>query len=111
MTMINFQDVLKQKERENGPFWLDEVVRHTANEIQLLYPQKISNIFLGIGGFHLEKVVIVCLGTYLESSGIQNLLVKEKVYGPAIVNSVMSGRNCIWGKTGMCLIAEAMEQL
>ena len=111
MTMINFQDVLKQKERENGPFWLDEVVRHTAKEIQLLYPQKISNIFLGIGGFHLEKVVIGCLGTYLESSGIQNLLVKEKVYGPAIVNSVMSGRNCIWGKTGMCLITEAMEQL
>ena len=111
--MINFQDVLKQKERENGPLWSDEGVYHITKEIQLLYPQsyKVSNIFLGIGGFHLEKVVIGCLGTYLESSGIQNLLVEEKVYGPAVVNSVMSGGNYIRGKRGMSLIAEAREQL
>ena len=70
---------------------------HTVKEIQLLYPQKFSNIFLGIGDFDLEKAAIGCLGTYLESSGIQNLLVKEKVYGPAVVNSVMSGKNYIRG--------------
>ena len=110
-TMINFQDVLKQKKRENGPLWSDEGVYHIAKEIQLLYPQKFSNIFLGIGGFHLEKVVIGCLGTYLESSGIKNLLVEEKVYGPAVVNSVMSDGNYIRGKKRMSLIAEAMEQL
>ena len=46
------------------------------------------------------------MGTHLESSGIQNLLVKEKVYEPAPVNSVM-----IQGKRGISLIAEAMEQL
>ena len=109
--MINFQDMLKQKERENGPPWSDEGVHHAAKEILLLYPQKFNNMFLGIGGFHLEKVVISCLGTYLESSGIQNLLVEEKVYGPGAVNSVMSGGNYIWGKRGMSLIAEAMEQL
>ena len=68
-------------------------------------------MFLGIGGFPSEKVVIGCLGTHLESSGIQNLLVEEKVYGPAVANSVMSGGKYIWGKRGMALIAEAMEQL
>ena len=109
--MINFQDVLKQKKHENGPLWSDEGAYHIAKETQLLHPQKFSNIFLGIGGFHLEKVVIGCLGTYLESSDIQNLLVEEKVYGPAVINSVMSGRNCIRAKRGMPLIAEAMEQL
>ena len=78
---VNFQDVLIQKECENCPLWSDEGVYHTAKEIQLLYQQKFSNIFLGIGGFHLEKVVICCLNTYLESSGIQNLLTEEKIYG------------------------------
>ena len=68
-------------------------------------------MFLGIGGFPLEKVVIGCLGTHLKSSGIQNLLVEEKLYGPAVVNSVMSGGKYIWGERGMSLIAEAMEQL
>ena len=68
-------------------------------------------MFLGIGGFSLEKVVIGCLGMHLESSGIQNLLVEEKVYGPAVVNSVMSGGKYIRGERGMPLIAEVMEQL
>ena len=59
-TMINYQDMLKQKERENGLLWSDEGVNHVAKEIQLLHPQKHSNIFLEIGSFHLEKVVIGC---------------------------------------------------
>ena len=69
-------DVLKQKERENGPLWSDKEVYHTAEDIQLLYPQKFSNIFLGIGGFHLEKIVIACLDRYLELSGIHCLTVR-----------------------------------
>ena len=102
--------MLKQKERENVPLRSDEGVYHTANKIQLLHPQKRSEIFFGTG-FHLGKVVIGCLGTYLESIGIQNLLVEEKLYGPVVVNSVTSGGNYIRSKIGMSLIAEAMEQL
>ena len=108
---VNFQDVLIQKECENCPLWSDEGVYHTAKEIQLLYQQKFSNIFLGIGGFHLEKVVICCLNTYLESSGIQNLVTEEKIYGPVNVNSLISGGNYFWDKRGMSLIAEVIEQL
>ena len=46
-----------------------------------------------------------------KSSGIQNLLVEEKVYRPAAVNSIMNGGNHIRSKRGMSLIVEAMEQL
>ena len=102
--------MLIQKECENCPLWSDEGVYHNAKEIQLLYQQKFSNIFLGIGSFHLEKVVI-CLNTYLESSGIQNLLIEEKIYGPVNVNSLISGGNYFGGKRGMSLIVEVMEQL
>ena len=109
--MINFQDVLKQNKHKNGPLWSDNEVYHIAKEIQLLYPRKFSNIFLGISGFYLEKVVIGCLDTYLKSSGIQYLLVEEKVYGPVVINSVMSGGNYIRGKREISLIAEPMKQL
>ena len=54
-------------------------------------------IFLGIGGLHLEKVVNGCLGAYFETSVIHNLLVEKKICGSAVVNSVISGRNYIWG--------------
>ena len=100
--MINFQDVLQQRGRESGPLWSDEGVYHIAKEIQLLHSEKFKNIFLGIGGFHLEKVIIGCLGSYLVPSGIQHILVEEKVYGPAVVNSVMNG-GTIFGERGGCL--------
>ena len=110
-TMVNFQDVRKQKESEISLLWSDEGVYQTAKEIQLWHPWKFSNIYLGIGGFHLERVVIDCLGTYLKSSGIQNLVLEEKFYRPAVLNSVMSGGNYIRGERGMSLITEAIDQL
>ena len=50
--MVNFQDVLKQKQLDSGPLLSDEGVYRIAKEIQLLEPDKFSNIFLGLGGFH-----------------------------------------------------------
>ena len=47
---------------------------------------------------------------YLESSGIQNLLVKVEVYYPAVVNPVEWWRLYL-SKRGMSLTAKAMEQL
>ena len=69
-TMINFQDALKQKGDMYGGLCADEGVYRIAKEIQLLKPDKFSNIFLGLGGFHMEKIVFAYLGAYLEPSGI-----------------------------------------
>ena len=59
--VINFQDILKQKGLANDPLLSDEGVYRLAKEIQLLQSDKLNNIFLGIGGFDLEKVVISCI--------------------------------------------------
>ena len=56
-TMVNFQDVLKQHGQEYGALWCDEGVYCIAKEIQLLKPEQFKNIFLGLGGFHFEKIV------------------------------------------------------
>lgn len=110
-TMVNFQDVLNQKKLKAGPLWSDEGVYRIAKEIQLSDPDKFNNIFLGIGGFHLEKVVIGCLGSYLEKSGIKEVFVEQEVFGPGVVNSVMNGGHYVRGKRGMSLLAESMERL
>ena len=109
--MVNFQDVLLQKKMKYGPLWSDESVYRIAKEIQLQQSEKFDNIFLGIGGFHLEKIFIACCGKYLEESGIESVLVETTIYGISVVNSVMNGSNYIRGKRGMSLIAEALEHL
>lgn len=43
-----------------------------AKEIQSEQPDKLSNIFFGIGGFHLGKIAITCCEKYLEESGIES---------------------------------------
>ena len=60
--MVNFQDV-SQKKMKYEPLWSDEGAYRIAKEIQFQQPEKFDNIFLGIGRFHLEKIVIACCGS------------------------------------------------
>jgi len=50
-SMINFQDVLNQRNQDYGPLWCDEGAYRIAKKLQLLNPEKL--IFLGLGGFHI----------------------------------------------------------
>ena len=109
--MENFQYVLTRKNLEYGPLWCDEGVYRIAKEIQLLKADEFKNIFLGLGGFHTEKIIIACCGQYLEESGIDTVLVETKTFGIDAVKSVMNGKHYSPGKRGMMLISEAMLQI
>ena len=80
-TIINFQDALKQKGDTYDAVWADEGVYFLAVEIQLVKPNEYSNIFLGLGGFRMEKIILACLGACLEPSGIFLVLVETECYG------------------------------
>ena len=109
--MRNFQDVLIQRDMCYGPLWCDEGVYRIAKELQLLNPILFSNIFLGLGGFHMEKILISCCGSYLKGCGIENVFVENDVFGPGVVQSVMSGGHYVRGKKGMMMLAETLQQL
>ena len=111
-TMLNFQDVLLQRGERVGALWCDEGVYALAKEIQILKPDIFSNIFLGLGPFHMEKIVMACLGKFLECIGIDAALVESGVYGIDVVPSkVMSGKHYVMSKEGMMIIADAMYTL
>ena len=103
-SMLNFQDVLKQKNAISGALWCDEVVYAIAKEIQLLKTEQFDNIFIGVGLFHMEKIVIACLGKYLGCSGIDLALVETESFGKLVLeNSVMTGGHFYKGKDAMSL--------
>lgn len=111
-TMLNFQDVLAQRSERVGALWCDEGVYAVAKEIQILKPDIFSNIFLGLGPFHMEKIVMACLGKFLDCVGIDTALVEAGLFGPDVVASkVMNGKHYIKSKEGMMMIAEAMSNL
>ena len=99
--MCNFQDVLHQRSQAYGPLWCDEGVYRLAKELQLLDQDRFDNIFLGLGGFHMEKVMIACCGKYLEETGFDTAFAENEVYGPEIVKSVMDGGHYVRGIRGI----------
>ena len=109
--MKNFQDVLKQKNLPYGPLWCDEGVYHIAKELQLLKPETFSNIFLGLGGFHMEKNVLSAIGQYLSKSGARELLVANG-YGPTVTdNKIMTGKHYVLARQAFRKLHEALSRL
>ena len=105
-SMKNYQDILNQRNIPYGPLWCDEGVYRIAKEIQLLRPNEFGNIFLGMGGFHTEKIVLACLGKYLEKSGIEKVFEITETFGPDTVKSVLNGGHYIRSKKGGCTFVE-----
>ena len=62
-----------------------------AKEIQLLKLGEFGNMFLGLGGFHTEKVVLACISKFLEGSGVEEILVQTKPFELDTVKAVMNG--------------------
>ena len=110
-TMINFQDALKQKGDTYGALWADEGVYRIAKEIQLVKPDEFSNVFLGLGGFHMEKIVLACLGAYLEPSGIFAVLVETECYGTDVIRTVISGSHYSRSRTAHSMIHEVLMSM
>ena len=82
-----------------------------AKELQLLDPARFDSIFLGLGGFHTEKVMIACCGKYLEDTGIDSILVENEVYGPEKVKHVMNGGHYVRGIRRMVIVSEVLHSL
>ena len=85
--------------------WADEGVYRLTKEIQLMKPDQFSNIFLGLGGFHMEKIVLACLGASLEPSGIFTVLVETECYGTDVIKSVISGSHYSRAHTAWDIVA------
>jgi hypothetical protein len=67
----------------------DEGVYRIAREIMLQNPMEFRNIALCIGSFHMIKVVMACIGKYLEGSGAETIWTQNLVFGVNVVQSVL----------------------
>ena len=108
--MKNFQDVLHQTFNQCEALWCDGVYR-LAKELQLLFPETFDNIFLGLGGFHMEKTIIACIGKYLQGSGVDSIFTNNRVFGSSVVINVLDGGHYTRGIRGLSIYAEVMQRL
>ena len=111
-TMINFQDVLEQKDLPYGVLWCDEGVYRIAKELQFLFSEKFKNIFIGLGGFHTEKVLLACCGIYLKDIGARDIFVTNEIYGPLVTeNAILNGKDYVQSREAMRNLAESVNRV
>ena len=82
----------------HGPLWCDLGVYRIAKETQLFKTFEFQNIFIGIGGFHTEIIVLASIGKYLKDSGVESIFVETEIFGPNMVKAVMSGGHYVRAK-------------
>ena len=88
----------------------DEGVYHIARVIQL--PSSDSfDVFLGLGGFHMEKVLMAGTGKYLTGTGIDKVLINTEIYGPISIETVLNGGHYADANRAYSLIAEILNVL
>ena len=111
-TMINFQDVLRQKEQSSGALWCDEGVYRIAKELQLLNSHMFDNIFIGLGSFHAEKILLACCGLYLKEICVRDVFVYNEIYGPGVTDgTIMKGGDYILCREAMRNLAKAINRI
>ena len=107
----NFQNVLGQLDQSQIAVACDEGVYRIAREIMLNNPSEFQDIVLVLGSFHMIKVVLGCLGKYLQGSGAEALWTENAVFGMKVVETVLSGSNYNRAVKGMFMLSEALDRL
>ncbi len=107
----NIQGVLKPLKQNAIAVTCDEGVYHIAREIQLNRPYEFSNIVLCLGSFHMIKIVLGCMGKYVEGSGVETALVENEIFGENVVKSVIAGSHYVRSLTGMMLLSEVINAM
>lgn len=70
-------------------------------ELQSLYPAIFENIFLGLGGLHMEKNILACCCTqYVKFIGARVIFGHNEIFGQNVTNNVMTGNDYkLWCQT------------
>ncbi len=82
-SLKNFQNILAQLDQENMAVMCDEGVYRIAREIQSQNPQEFKNI---MGFFHPTKILMACIGKYIEGSGAETIWVQNEILGVNVVH-------------------------
>ena len=109
-SLQNFSNILYQLQQDNMAIFCDEGVYHIAREILLKRPDEFKGLTLCLGSFHLIKTYLACIGKYLRGSGCQTIWIENRIFGPEVVESVLSGSDYVRSMEGILLLGECISR-
>ena len=66
-----------------------------VSDIVLKHPKEFENLVPMMGGVHMAKAAMHCVGKFLKGCGIEDALVETKAFGLKVIESVLGGSNYV----------------
>lgn len=64
-----------------------------------------------MGGFHLTKIALACVGKYIKECGADSIFIESSVFGISTTESVLNGTHYYRSLKGMILLCESLRRL
>ena len=93
------------------PVFCDEGVYCIVTENFLKQPEHFRNLVPLMGGFHMAKAVMHCVGKYFRGNGMEDAFVETETFGLKVAQSVMEGSHYVRAFRGLPIAAEAVESM
>ena len=107
----NFLSVLSQLEQKCLPVFCDEGVYCIVIDIVLKHSEEFKQLVPMMGGFHMAKAAMHCIGKYLKGCGIEDAFVETETFGIKVAESVIQGSHYVRAFRGLLIAAEAVESM
>ena len=91
----NFLNVLEQLDQKSLSAMYDEGVYRIVADIVLQISEEFKNIIPILGGFHMAKALLHCIGKYLKHTGLVDILIQTDTFGIKVVEAVVAGTHYI----------------
>lgn len=79
---------MKQFKQQKLAVFCDEGVYKIAIHLKFLCSERFENLVLMLGGFHMCKVLLACIGRYLKGSGADLMFIETETFGSGITDQV-----------------------
>ena len=97
----NFLKLLERLDQKSLPVMCDEGVYRIVANIVLQRPKEFKNIIPMLGGFHMAKALLHCIGKYLKHTSLVDILIQTDTFSIKVVEAVVAGTHyvrslCSW---------------
>ena len=87
----NFLKVLEQLDQKSLSVMSDEGVYRIVANIVLQRQEEFKNNIPMLGGFHMAKALLHCIGKYLKHIDLVHILIQADTFGIKVVEAVVAG--------------------
>ena len=93
--LYNLPNVANHLQQHCFPVFCNEEVYCIIKVIFLKLPQHVRNLVPMMGGFHMAKAAMHCVGKYLRSTGMEDTFLETETFGLKVAQSVMEGSHIV----------------